>query len=45
MDKYVLHSIFCTIDMDDVVIFLGYPWMDLVDTININVHNKFWKQC
>ena len=31
------------IDMDDVDIVLGYPWMDLVGTININVQNKFLK--
>jgi hypothetical protein len=27
MDKYVLHSNFCAIDMNDVDIILGYPWM------------------
>ena len=38
MDKYVLYSSFCAIDMDEVDVFLGYPWMDsLIGTININV--------
>jgi len=41
MDKYVLHSNFHAIDMDDVDIVLGYPWMDSVGTVNINVQNKF----
>jgi hypothetical protein len=43
MDKYVLHSYFYAIDMDDVDIVLGYPWMDSVGTININVQKKFLK--
>jgi hypothetical protein len=43
MDKYVLHSIFYAIDMDDVDIVLGYSWMDLVGTVNINVKKKFLK--
>jgi hypothetical protein len=43
MDKYVLHSYFHAIDMDDVDIVLGYPWMDSVGTININVQKKFLK--
>ena len=30
MDNYVLHSVFCAIDMHDVGIILGYPWIDLV---------------
>jgi hypothetical protein len=29
--------------MDDVDIILGYPWMDLVGTVNINVQKKFLK--
>jgi hypothetical protein len=37
MHKYVLHSYFDVIDMDDMDNVLGYPWMDLVGTININV--------
>ena len=41
MDKYVLHSYFYAIDMDDVDIFLGYTLMKLVGTININVQKKF----
>jgi hypothetical protein len=41
MEKYVLHSDFYAMDMDEVDIVFGYPWMDLVGTININVQNKF----
>ena len=33
MDKYVLHSNFCAIDMDDVDVVLGYLWMDSIGTI------------
>jgi hypothetical protein len=29
--------------MDDVDIVLGYPWMDLVGTVNINVQKNFFK--
>ena len=29
--------------MDDADIFLGYPWMDSVGTINIKMQNKFMK--
>jgi hypothetical protein len=43
MDKYVLHSDFCAIDMNDVDVILGYPWMKTIGTININVENKFVK--
>jgi hypothetical protein len=43
MDKYVLHSYFYAIDMDEVDIVLGYPWMATIGTININVENKFLK--
>jgi hypothetical protein len=43
MEKYVLHSYFYAIDMDDVDIVLGYPWIDSMGTININVQNKFLK--
>jgi hypothetical protein len=28
MDKYVLHFDFHVIDMNDVDIILGYPWME-----------------
>ena len=41
MDKYVLHSKFCAIDMDDVDVALGYPCMDSIGTINTNVKNRF----
>jgi hypothetical protein len=43
MEKYVLHYDFHAIDMDDVDIVLGYPWMNSVGTININVQKKFLK--
>ena len=42
-DKYVLHLDFHAIDMDDVDIIFGYPWMDSTSTININVQKKFLK--
>jgi hypothetical protein len=45
MDKYVLHSYFCAMDMDEVDIVLGYPWIKLVGTININDQKKFLKLC
>jgi hypothetical protein len=41
MDKYVLHSNFHAIDMNDVDVILGYPWMESIGTININVPKKF----
>jgi hypothetical protein len=43
MDKYLLHSYFHAIDMDDAHIVLGYPWMDLVCTFNVNVQKMFSK--
>jgi hypothetical protein len=43
MDKYVLHSYFYGMDIDEVDIVLGYPWIELVGTININVQKKFLK--
>jgi hypothetical protein len=43
MDKYVLHSYFYVMDMDEVDIVLGYPWIESVGTININVKKKFLK--
>jgi hypothetical protein len=43
MDKYVLHSDFDALDMDDEDIVLGYPWIESVGTININVQKKFLK--
>jgi hypothetical protein len=43
MDKYVLHSDFHAIDMNDVDVILGYPWMESIGTININVQKKFLK--
>jgi hypothetical protein len=42
-EKYVMHSYFYAIDMDDVNIVLGYPWIESMGTININVQNKFLK--
>jgi hypothetical protein len=38
MDKYVLHSDFYAMD-----IILGYPWIESVCTININVQKNFLK--
>jgi len=43
MDKYVFHSDFYAMDMDEVDIVLGYPWIKSMDTININVPKKFLK--
>ena len=43
MDKYVLHLNFYDVDMDDVDVVLGYPWMESIGTININVKKKFLK--
>lgn len=43
MDKYVLHSDFYASDMDNINVVLGYPWMESVGTININVQKKFLK--
>ena len=41
MDKYVLHSNFFASNMDNVNVVLGYPWMESIGTININVQKKF----
>ena len=43
MDKYVLHGDFYASEMDNMDVVLGYPWMESVGTININVHKKFLK--
>jgi hypothetical protein len=43
MDKYVVHSYFQAIDINDVDVILGYSCMDLMDTINVNVSNFFIK--
>jgi len=43
MDKYVLHCDFYISDMDNMDVVLGYPWMESVGTVNINVHNFFMK--
>ena len=43
MDKYVLHSDFEALDMGEVDIILGYPWIKSVETINFNVKKKFLK--
>ena len=37
IDKYVLHYDFYASGMDSVDVVLGYPWMESVGTININV--------
>jgi len=41
--KYVLQSNFCAINMNDVDVILGYPWMTTIGTYNINVEKKFMK--
>jgi hypothetical protein len=43
MDNYALHSDFYALDMTYVDIVLGYPWMELVGTVNINRKMKFLK--
>jgi hypothetical protein len=43
VDKYVLHLYFYVIDMDNVDIYFGCHWMDLVGTINTNVQKNFSK--
>ena len=43
MDKYALHFDFHAIDMDNVDIVLGYPWMQSFGTINLNIEKKFLK--
>jgi hypothetical protein len=43
MDKYVLYSNFHAIDMTDVDVILGYPWMESMGRVNVNVPKKFIK--
>ena len=43
MDKYVFHGDFYASEMDNIDVVLGYPWMESVGTININVQKKFLK--
>ena len=43
MGNYVLHYDFQAQDMDNVDIVLGYPWMDSVGIVNLNVQKKFLK--
>ena len=43
MDKYLPHSDIYAMDMDEVDIILGYPWIELVGIINIYVKKKFLK--
>ena len=43
MDKYVWHGDFYTSEMDNMDVVLGYPWMESMGTININVQKKFLK--
>jgi hypothetical protein len=43
IDKYVFHSYFEALDMGDEDIVLGYPWIESMGTININVKKKFLK--
>jgi hypothetical protein len=39
MDKYVLHFDFHSIDMNNVDVILGYPWMASIGIINV-----MWKR-
>lgn len=41
MDKYVLHSYFYALDMEDMDVALGHHWMKSMGTININATKKF----
>ena len=41
MGNYVLHSYFHSKDMENVDIFLGYPWMKSMGIVNINAKKKF----
>ena len=43
MDKYVFHGDFYASEMDNIDVVLGYPWMESMGTININVQKKFLK--
>jgi len=43
MDKYVLHGDFYASEIDNMDVVLGYPWMESMGTININVQKKFFK--
>ena len=43
MGNYVLHFDFQALDLDNMDIVLGYPWMTSVGTININLEKKFLK--
>jgi hypothetical protein len=43
--KITMHSSVHAIDMVDVDIVLGYPWMESIDIVNINVKNKFINLC
>ena len=43
MDKYVFHGDFYASNMNNTDVVLGFPWMELVGTININVQKKFLK--
>jgi len=43
MDKYVFHGDFYASEIDNIDVVLGYPWMESMCTININVQKKFLK--
>jgi hypothetical protein len=43
MEKYVLLSYFYAMDINEVDVILGYPWMTTIATMNINVEKKFVK--
>ena len=39
----MLHGDFYTSEMDNMDVVLGYPWMESMRTININVQKQFLK--
>jgi len=43
MENYVLHFDFHAIDVKDVGLIIGYPWMESLGKINFNVSEKFIK--
>ena len=44
MERYVLHSYFHVIDMDNVDTFLGYPWMESIVIVNIDMQKNNLKR-
>ena len=41
MEKYVLHSYFYAMDINNVDAIIGYNWMKSIGMVNINVENNF----